>query len=105
MADKLRCDFASQANAALGPCSADPCTCCADRTFSYRPYFILQSGVTRYGAEHLSENEAWEEVAFILVGKHPAKPEWAIEFRAIVEYGVELPARRPRRVLGAGIGR
>lgn len=72
---------------------------------TYRPYFILRSGVTRYGAEHASEGAAWEEVAVTLAGNHPAKPEWATEFRAIAEYGVELPTRRPRRVLGAGIGR
>lgn len=74
-------------------------------TFTYRPYFILQSGVTRYGAEHASEDRAWEEVAAILGGRHPTKPEWATAYGMIVEYGVELPSRRPRRILGAGIGR
>ncbi len=71
---------------------------------TYRPYFILRSGVTRYGIEHDTEDKAWEEVATILAGRHPDRPQWA-GYGLIEEYGVELPTRRPRRVLGAGIGR
>lgn len=49
---KPRCDFASQANAQMGPCSADPCTCCEDRvghTWGTASHFI-RDYFTRPGA-------------------------------------------------------
>ncbi len=52
---KRRCDFASQANAQMGPCTVDPCTCCADRvghsfgtaSHSIRDYFTRPGAIKR----------------------------------------------------------
>ncbi len=69
---------------------------------TYRPYFVLQGGVTRYGAEHSSQGAAWREIVIILEGRHPLQPEWA-GHGMIAEYGVEMPVHRRRRKLGSSM--
>lgn len=60
----------------------------------YRPYFQLRNGQSRYGLEHESESDAWQEIGKTLDVNDPDCPEWSMEPFFILGYGVDFLERK-----------